>query len=253
MDALPAFLSAFDTNDLVILFGGVIGGLITGLAGFGTGLVAMPFWLFVMTPPIAAQVSAACGALGQAQTIRTVWPSLRWRNVGHFIVAGLIGVPVGAVLLPLIPDREFKLGVGLFLVIFCIYLVVTSGRILLWRRRPAADIAIGFGGGVMGGIAGLSGPLPTAWAMLHDWPRDEKRALFQSFNLTMLTFMLFANFVVGNSSWEVVRAVAIAFPGTFVGAKIGVALYRRMNVRGFDRLIAGLLTISGLVLIWNNW
>jgi uncharacterized membrane protein YfcA len=250
---LAEIAGLFQPSDLVILFGGLLGGIIAGLAGFGTALVAMPFWLFVLPPPIAAQVAAACGALGHMQTIHTIWPVIRWRSVGHFIIAGLIGVPIGVLLLPLVPDREFKLGVGFFLIVFCIYIVVNYGKILLWRRRPLGDMTVGFAGGLMGGIAGLSGPLPTAWAMLHDWSRDEKRALFQSFNFTILAVMLLANLIVGNSSWDVARAVAIAFPGTFVGTRIGIALYRRMNIKGFDRLIAALLTLSGLTLIWSNW
>lgn len=253
MDALTEVTQMFQVSDLVILFGGLLGGIITGMAGFGTGLVAMPFWLFVLPPNVAAQVAAACGALGQAQTIRTIWPVLRWRSVGPFIVAGLVGVPIGALILPLIPDREFKLGIGIFLVLFCLFMILNSGKPVIFQRRPLADIAIGFSGGLMGGVSGLSGPLPTAWAMLHDWSRDEKRALFQSFNFTMLSWMLLAHFAVGNSSWEVARAVAIAFPGTFIGARIGVALYRRMNLKGFDRLVAALLTVSGVMLIWSHW
>ena len=35
-----------------------------------------------------------------------------------------------------------------------------------------ADAMIGLGGGVMGGLAGLSGPFPTIWSGLRGWEKD---------------------------------------------------------------------------------
>ena len=239
--------------DIMVFVGALVGGFFAGLTGFGTGLSAMPFWLVAVPPVIAAQLAAACGALGQAQTIRTIWPAVRWRYVGHFILAGLVGVPVGTLLLSVVPDRTFKLGVGVFLIVFCAYMLAARGKTLLRRRRPLGDIAVGFSGGVMSGLAGLSGPLPTAWATLHDWPRDEKRALFQTFNLTILFAMLVSSAIAGHMSWEFARAMAIAIPGTVIGTRIGAALYLRLDVRGFDRIVLAVLLASGVVLVWSNW
>ena len=50
-----------------------------------------------------------------------------------------------------------------------------------------ADGLLGFVGGVLGGLAGLSGPVPTIWASLSDWTKAEKRGVIQDFNLTLLT------------------------------------------------------------------
>jgi len=239
--------------DLMVLLGALVGGFFAGLTGFGTGLSAMPFWLSAVSPVVAAQLAAGCGALGQAQTIGTIWPSVRWRYVGHFVVAGLIGVPFGTVLLTLIPERTFKLGVGLFLIAFCTYMTLARGRTMLRKRRPLADITVGFSGGIMSGLAGLSGPLPTAWATLHDWPRDEKRALFQTFNLIILIAMLISSAIAGQMSWAFGKAMLIAVPGTLIGTRLGSTLYRRLDVRGFDRIVLAVLLASGLALVWSNY
>ncbi len=239
-------------DHILILAGGFAGGFISGLTGFGTGLTAMPFWLAATPPVIAAQLAAAGGAIGQIQTIHAIWPSVRWSHVGHFVIAGLIGVPIGTLLLPMIPERLFKLGIGLFLITFCSFMLAARGRWLLTTRRPIGDILVGFGGGVMAGVSGLSGPLPIVWATLHDWTRNDKRALFQVFNLTILVAMLAASAVAGLMTRDFFLALAFAVPGTIVGSHVGMATFRRLDARGFDRIVLAILIISGVVLVATN-
>src|SRR6266487_3872163 len=47
----------------------------------------------------------------------------------------------------------------------------------LWR--PCGGRGIGFAGGILGGLAGLSGVLPTLWASVRGWGKDERRGVFQ--------------------------------------------------------------------------
>lgn len=237
---------------LLLFLGGLSGGFVSGMTGFGVGLTALPFWLAATSPIIAAQLAAAGGAAGQLQTIRSIWPAVRWRHVGHFTIAGLMGVPLGTLVLPAIPEQSFKLGIGIFIVAFCSYLMISRGAWVLRRSHPVGDTAIGFGGGFMAGVSGLSGPLPIIWASLHDWPRDQKRALFQVFNLTILIAMLTASAVAGLMTLDFLIAFGFAIPGTIIGSHLGLMVYRRIDARGFDRLVLAVLIASGLTLITMN-
>jgi uncharacterized membrane protein YfcA len=115
-----------------------------------------------------------------------------------------------------------------------------------------ADAAVGFCGGVLAGLAGLSGPLPTIWATFKPWSKDHKRALFQSFNVTILSAMLVSSALAGLMPAEIWLALLLALPGTVLGVRLGVMVYRRLDDRRFDRLVLILLLISGLSLIVGN-
>ena len=65
------------------------------LAGFGTGLLALGFWLRVVNPTVAAALVAACSVVGQAQSLFTVRRAVTWRRAWPFLAGGIIGVPVG--------------------------------------------------------------------------------------------------------------------------------------------------------------
>ena len=80
---------------------------------------------------------------------------------------------------------------------------------------------IGFGGGILGGAAGLSGPLPTLWCGLKGWGKGEQRAVFQTFNLTILSGALVSYGVGGVLTAEVARLALIGLPGTLLGVWAG--------------------------------
>ena len=122
---------------------------------------------------------------------------------------------------------------------------------IAWGGR-AADGVVGFAGGILGGLAGLSGVLPVVWTDVRGLTKEQRRAVVQTFNMAILSFALLAHAVSGFLTREVAVAAIVALPGTIGGARIGAFIYRRLADRGYQRIIMVLLLISGLVLIWTS-
>jgi uncharacterized protein len=236
----------------LILAGAVAGGFVNGLTGFGTALTGLPLWLQALEPVIAAQLASACSVLGHLTTLPEIWRSAAWRQIMPMLLAGLLGVPIGTWLLPLVSLAAFKLAVGLVLIIYCGFMLVAAGRVRLSTGGRTVEVAVGFGGGILGGLAGLSGILPTAYAALKDWSKIERRALFQAFNFLILTAMLVASAVQGLIGADALLALAVAIPGTLVGSWLGMTAYRRLDDRRFDRIVLLVLLLSGLGLVWSS-
>lgn len=245
--------SALDIS--LILLGALLGGFANGLTGFGTALTAVPIWIHVMSPPLAGALGAAAGVVGQIQTLHLIRHAIDWRRVTPFILAGLAGVPIGTWALPYVPIGAFKLGVGIVLVVYCGFHLVAE-RLAATGISAAggrlADIAVGFGGGIMSGLAGLSGPLPIMWATFKPWSRDEKRALFQTFNFTILLATVISSAVSGLLPARFWYALLMCLPATFLGVHLGGYVYRRLDNRRFDRLVVSLLFATGIGLIASN-
>jgi uncharacterized protein len=161
------------TLAFVLLFlGALAGGFVTGLAGFGTGLMALGIWLYVLPPSIVVPLVLICSIVAQTSTLPAFRRHIDFKLVWPFLIGGLAGVPLGTMLVAHADPRVFKLSVGVLLLVF--------PAALYFNRRPvapsfggrAADAAIGFAGGILGGLAGLSGPLPTLWASVRGWSKD---------------------------------------------------------------------------------
>jgi uncharacterized protein len=234
-----------------VLAGAFAGGFVSGLAGFGTGLVALGIWLHALPPAAAATLVVACSVFAQLLTLPAIRHAIRPSLIWPFVVSGLLGVPVGTALLRHLDPDAFKLGTGLLLVTFSTFLLLHRRPIRLRFGGRVADGTIGFAGGILGGLAGLSGALPTVWASLRGWGKDERRAVFQTFNLSVLTAALFAHAATGLITAETGLLILLALPGTTVGAWLGARAYRRLSDRSFHEVVLALLLASGLFLVWN--
>ena len=237
----------------LVLMGALAGGFVNGLTGFGTGITAMGLWLYAISPTVAASLAIICSVVSQLQTLPMVWRSIEWPRVLPYLIPGLIGVPIGTRLLPLIDPRMFKIGVGLFLVAYSSY--VLSRRVVLssaWGGR-VADGIVGFGSGCLGGLTGFSGVLTIVWTDIRGYDKEVRRSILQAFNLSVLTAAIASHAFAGLLTHHVGVALLAALPGTIGGAWLGAMLYRRMGNRAFHRIVMMLLFASGLMLIWTSW
>jgi uncharacterized protein len=193
-----------------------------------------------------------CSVVAQCQTIPAIWHAVDLGRVGPMVAAGIVGVPIGVTLLAHVDAGLFRLAIGIFLILFSTVMLVGGGRIKITGGGRLADTAIGLGGGILGGLAGLSGPLPTMWATLRGWGKDQRRGVFQTFNLVVLATAFLAFAIQGLVTREVLWLVVWALPGTFSGAWLGHRAYRRLSDQRFTQLVLGLLVISGVTLVWPS-
>ncbi|MCL4768463.1 MAG: TSUP family transporter [Hyphomicrobiaceae bacterium] len=237
------------TELTLILLGALAGGFVSGLTGFGTGLTALAFWLHVIGPGLAAPLVVACSIIAQVQTLPRIWHELDWRRLRPFIAGGLVGVPIGTRLLTHIDPGTFKAAVGVVLIGYSVGMLLLKPRLGTAWGGQAADGIVGLMGGILGGLAGLSGPLPTIWAAIRGWGKAERRGVFQAFNLAVLSAAMVAYAASGMLNVEVGRLVLMAVPGTLVGAWAGFLAYRRLSDRRFHEVVLCLLALAGTMLI----
>jgi uncharacterized membrane protein YfcA len=235
-----------------LLFAGALaGGFVSGLAGFGTALMALGLWLYVLPPAVAVTLTLICSVVAQTATLPSMWKSFDLSLVWPFVVGGLLGVPIGTLLIAHADPRVFKLTIGIFLLVFPIALYFSAPMAFTIGGR-FADAAIGFAGGILGGLAGLSGPLPILWASVRGWGKDERRGIFQTFNWTVLFVALCLQTASGRVGREVLWFAALSLPGTVIGTWLGARLYHALDDRNFRDVVLGLLFLSGAILVWNS-
>jgi len=240
------------TGAYALLFAGALaGGFVSGLAGFGTALMALGLWLHVLPPTVAVSLVLICSVAGQTSTLPSMWRSFDLSLVWPFVIGGLLGVPIGTMLVAHADPLVFKRTIGVFLLMFPVALYFSAPLSLTIGGR-FADAAIGFAGGILGGLAGLSGPLPILWASVRGWGKDERRGIFQTFNWTVLFVALCLHIAGGRVGSDVLWSAALALPGTVIGAWLGARLYHALNDRNFRDVVLGLLFLSGATLVWNS-
>jgi hypothetical protein len=213
--------------------------------------MALGIWLYVLPPSAAVPLVLICSVVAQTATLPSMWKSFDLTLVWPFLIGGLLGVPLGTMLVAHADPNIFRLTVGVLLLAFPTALYFSAPMAFEFGGR-IADGIIGFIGGILGGLAGLSGPPPILWASVRGWGKDERRGIFQTFNWTVLFTALCLQAASGLVAREVVWLAVLAFPGTVLGSWIGAKLYHALSDRNFRDIVLGMLFLSGAILVWNS-
>ena len=238
--------------DALLFVGALAGGFVAGLAGFGTALMALGIWLYVLPPTVAVPLVLICSVIAQTSTMPSIWRTIDFKLVWPFLIGGLAGVPLGTLLIAHADPNIFKLSVGVLLLVFPTALYFQRAPMAFSFGGRTADGIVGFAGGILGGLAGLSGPLPILWASIRGWGKEERRGIFQTFNWTVLAAAFCLQAATGLIQQEVIWLTLLAFPGTMIGAWLGARAYHALSDRNFRDVVLGLLFLSGLGLLWSS-
>ena len=104
-------------------------------------------------------------------------------------------------------------------------------------------------GGIMGGIGGFSGAVPTLWCTLRGMEKDRQRSVIQNFNLTTLAFTQAAYVLTGMVTKEMLPVFAIVAPAMLVPAWLGTRLYLGISAATFRKIVLTALTGAGIAML----
>jgi uncharacterized protein len=237
----------------LLIAGAVVAGFVQGLSGFAFSMVSMAIWVWALDPKLAAVMAVFGSLVGQVIGLFTVPRQLAWRELAPFVLGGLAGSPLGVLLLPRLDADVFKFGLGALLVVVCPLMLFAARLPRVGFRNAvlgrAADGLAGIGGGVMGGLGGFTGVIPTLWCTLRGFEKAAQRTVVQNFNLAALAVTMAAYVATGavtRPMWPLLPLVAAA---VLLPSLIGARFYHRLSEQSFRRVVLGLLTAAGAVML----
>jgi uncharacterized protein len=237
----------FDTLSFLWL-GALLGGIAAGSSGFAFGLAASSIWLHRIDPLHSAILITGCGTLLH---LTTIWQQRRHVEIARlwpFVAGGILGIPIGVRLLVYTDAGIMKTALGGFLLIFGTYALLSPRLHKMSVGGRAADAGVGFIGGILGGIGGYSGVLPTIWTQLRGWPKETARAVYQPYVIIIQAITLVGIIWVTLDRAGLIMLIAV-LPPLLLGTWIGWQLYGRLNDLHFRRVLAVLLIASGITLV----
>ena len=147
----------------LLIVGAVVAGFVQGLSGFAFSMVAMSFWVWGIEPRVAAVMAVFGSLTGQIVAAFSVKRGLGMHALAPFLAGGALGIPLGILVLPYLNPHLFKLVLGLLLVVWCPFMLFSKNLPKVTGGGRFADGVVGVAGGIMGGLGGFSGAMPTLW------------------------------------------------------------------------------------------
>lgn len=240
---------------MFLVAGAFAGGFINGLAGTGTALFALGFYLVVLDPIRAVAVIVVMAILVGIQGLWVVRQTVlsHPKRVLRFVVPGLVGVPIGVPLLNVIDASTLRITVAVFLIIYGGYFSFRTSLPAFSRSTPKADMVVGLTGGVLGGAAALAGAVPQLWLSLRPWSKSETRAVLQAFNMAVMCTTITLLFLNGAYDKVTLHALMVTIPSGLVGGQIGIRVFGVLSNEMFRRLLIGLTLVMGLGIMLSEF
>lgn len=236
----------------IVVLGATVAGFVQGLSGFGFSLVAMSFWAWMIEPRIAAVLAVSGALTGQVLAAVTVRRGFHAARLLPFVAGGLLGIPLGMLLLPRLDPTSFRAFIGAVLAVWCPVMLFAAAipRVAVGGR--IADACAGLVGGAMGPLGGATGAIPTLWCTLRGFDKDSQRAVIQNFNLATLAATFVGYLATGVITREMLPLLAIVVPAILLPVLLGARLYVGISELAFRRIVLGLLTASGVAMLVSS-
>lgn len=245
---------------LVVAAGAMVAGLVQGISGFAFGMTAMSIWAWFLDPQMAAALAVFGAWTGQMIAAFTLRRQFGWAVLKPYLLGGLCGIPLGTYLLPYLNVPAFQALLGSILLLWCPAMLYSRFLPVVRRRSHAIDALVGGAGGIMGGLGGFTGVLPTLWCTLQAMPRDEQRSIIQNFNLSVLSVTMLVYLASGKFTLEILPYCGIVAAAVFVPVVLGGRIYVGLSEQQFRQVVLSLLTLSGVALLsasvpvlWAQW
>lgn len=238
----------------VILVAAVFASIVKTMLGSGYPIILIPVIALFSTVETAAVISAPANVFLNLILAVELWHR-RHDTVflGRFVAASVVGAALGALLLPIAPDRALRLvlvaAMGLFIVTRTRHVDVTVSPATARRFSPV----VGGVAGIFQGATGVSGPIVAPWHLTLGLDRDP--FVFSVGVIYGLSSASQLTFIVAQGLFDKERLlIGLALiPIAFAFAPVGSRLRVRLDLALFERLVIVLLVVSAVSLVVRSF
>ena len=233
----------------ILIIGAFTAAIVQGASGFGSGLVLNAFWLHIMEPAIAIPLNIITCLLMSGWPLYKLRKTLDFSRLRPFIISGLIGIPIGMLLLQIVDPKLFKISIGIFLVIYALLILKNNNLSIKVNTNKSIDSLIGLISGFMGGFAALGGLFPTIWVGLQKLPKNTQRGTYEPFIFITSIMAVISFAIAGLFSLQIFFDLIMIIPAIIIGSLLGIKIYNVINSEVFQKMILGLIFIAGIILL----
>ena len=228
---------------LSILF---ISAFIRSALGFGDALIAMPLLVLAVGMQVTTPLVAFVGSTIAITILLRGWRSVDIKAVWRLIASSLAGIPIGLIFLRNTPEPTIKAILGILLIAFGLYNLMTPKLPTLGSENLA--FVFGLIAGVLGGAYNTSGPPVVVYGTLRGWSPDRFRSTLQAYFLLTGGMILISHGLAGLWTPTVLRLYAYALPFILLAIFLGGKANKVLSAGRFNRLIYVSLIVMGALL-----
>jgi len=222
---------------------------VRGVAGFGSGLIAIPLLLLWFPLTAAVPLVVTLDYLASASQGVKDRQSIRWSEIWPLLPFAILGVAAAIILLQTVDARLLLKALAVFIILYALYTLLGRNPERAhsrWWALPAGGL-----GGLIGTTFGTGGPFYVVYLQMRKLDKTQFRATFAAIFLLDGANRLLGYLLSGMLTLRFLQQLAMALPVMLVGIYLGGKIHTSISQEGFKRGIGFLLICSGAALLFR--
>lgn len=224
-----------------------LGGAAAGAAGFGMGMVALPFMLLVLDPVTAVLALNTTQILLFLMILRGTRSQVQTGEAKPMALLGLAGAIVGVFALTATAEAAIRLTA--VSVILVLSVITAAARTHSFRVPSRVGPPLGFAAAFLLGAMAIGGPIMAIYALGRGWAKDSVRGTLALYFLAVTGALTVGYAVADLYSAERWVFIGIAQGPVLVGALLGTRLAHVMSDHTFRKSVLALIIASSLAVL----
>ncbi|MGH8553296.1 MAG: sulfite exporter TauE/SafE family protein [Methylococcales bacterium] len=235
------------TEYLLVLFIGVISGVVSGVIGTGASIMLLPVLVLCFGPKQAVPIMAVAAIVGNISRVILWRKDIHWKAFLAYSVTGVPAAAFGAQTLWSLKATWIDIALGTFFLLMIPYRHWAKSRnftLSLWQLSVAGAL-VGYLTGIVLSTGPLTIPIFSAYGLLKGpLLSTEAAASFVIYLSKTITFK-----AIGGLPLSVVLKGLLIGLSLAAGMSIGKFITLKISMTTFQRLLDVLMLLSGISLI----
>ena len=235
------------TEYLLVLFIGVISGVVSGVIGTGASIMLLPALVLSFGPKQAVPIMAVAAIVGNISRVILWRKDIHWRAFLAYSVTGVPAAAFGAQTLWSLKSTWIDIALGTFFLLMIPYRHWAKSRnftLSLWQLSVAGAL-VGYLTGIVLSTGPLTIPIFSAYGLLKGpLLSTEAGASFVVYLSKTITFK-----AIGGLPLSVVLKGLLIGLSLAAGMSVGKFITLKISMTTFQRLLDVLMLFSGISLI----
>jgi uncharacterized membrane protein YfcA len=222
-------------------------GLIQGLSGFGSALLAMPLLTIFIDVKVAVPLCILNSFLITSYLSFKLKNYMEMKKILPLLAGSLPGIYIGISFLKSMDAELIKILLGLMIVSYCLYT-------LIFQPAPRKIHSVwayiaGFATGFIGSAFSAGGPPTIIYTTLTGWTKNHIKATMTGFFFIGNIIIIIGHAASGITNALVLKYMLISSGFVLLGVYIGSLIYDRTDTRSYLNIILITLTALGIMMI----
>lgn len=222
--------------------------IVSGLSGFGFGLIAMALLPLLIGIKLANAFVSFCGLAIFASLTIPLRKHIAWRALGPLLAGTALGVPIGVYGLVNLPEGVLLKILAGFILSYVAFALFVHNRVHFHMDRRWGYLA-GFVGGIISGALSAGGPPVIMYCDSLNLGKKGFKATMQVFFVLLILYKIPIFYFSGLLTGQLWRTLLFYSPFVAAGTVVGIVLFHRLSDLWFRRVVLILLTAFAVIMV----